>query len=127
MMNEHAKSIGITNSIFRNPHGLPDPEQRVTMRDLATLAAHLVRDYPEEYKVFSEPQFTFNGITQHNRNPVLGIVEGADGMKTGHTAESGYGLVASAVRNGQRLILAMNGLKSANERRDEARKLLVTC
>jgi D-alanyl-D-alanine carboxypeptidase (penicillin-binding protein 5/6) len=124
MMNENAKAIGITKSTFRNPHGLPDPEQRVTMRDLATLASHIVRDYPGEYKVFSEPQFTFNGITQQNRNPVLGLVEGVDGMKTGHTAESGYGLVASAIRNGQRLILALNGLKSANERRDEARKLL---
>jgi D-alanyl-D-alanine carboxypeptidase (penicillin-binding protein 5/6) len=123
-MNENAKAIGITKSTFRNPHGLPDPEQRVTMRDLATLASHIVRDYPGEYKVFSEPQFTFNGITQQNRNPVLGLVEGVDGMKTGHTAESGYGLVASAIRNGQRLILALNGLRSANERRDEARKLL---
>ena len=81
------------------------------MRDLAILASHIVRDYPEEYKVFSEPQFTFNGITQQNRNPVLGLVEGVDGMKTGHTAESGYGLVASAARNGQRLILALNGLR----------------
>jgi D-alanyl-D-alanine carboxypeptidase (penicillin-binding protein 5/6) len=62
MMNEHAKAIGITRSAFRNPHGLPDPEQRVTMRDLATLASHIVRDYPEEYMVFSEPQFTLNGI-----------------------------------------------------------------
>jgi D-alanyl-D-alanine carboxypeptidase (penicillin-binding protein 5/6) len=124
MMNEHARAIGITKSSFRNSHGLPNPEQRVTMRDLATLAAHIVREYPDEYRFFSEQQFTFNGITQQNRNPVLNLVEGADGMKTGHTAESGYGLVASAARNGQRLILAMNGMRSGNERRDEARKLL---
>ncbi|HET7413212.1 MAG TPA: D-alanyl-D-alanine carboxypeptidase family protein, partial [Pararhizobium sp.] len=122
MMNRRAEEIGLTASHFTNPHGLPDPEQRVTVRDLATLATYLIREYPEYYPLFSKEEFTFNGITQHNRNPLLGL--GADGLKTGHTSQSGYGLVASAERNGRRIVLAMNGMKSAEERSKQAHALM---
>jgi D-alanyl-D-alanine carboxypeptidase (penicillin-binding protein 5/6) len=123
-MNTRAKEIGLSGSHFVNPHGLPHPDEHVTMRDMTRLAAHLIRTYPERYTVFSEAEFTYNKVRQHNRNPVLGEVPGADGLKTGHTEESGYSLVASAVRDGRRLILAMSGLKTAGARADEARKLM---
>jgi D-alanyl-D-alanine carboxypeptidase (penicillin-binding protein 5/6) len=124
LMSARAKVIGLTHSRFATPHGLPDPNERVTMRDMSRLAAHLLRAYPEEYRYFAGDAFTYNKIRQVNRNPVLGEVEGADGLKTGHTAEAGYSLVASAERDGVRLILAMGGLPSAKVRADEARKLL---
>ena len=114
----------MTNSTFRNATGLPDPEQRTTMRDLATLARHIIREYPDLYPMFAEREFTWNDITQRNRNPLLDEGIGADGLKTGHTEESGYGLVGSAKSGTQRLILVMNGLKSMSERKAEARKLL---
>lgn len=124
MMNRRAEAIGLRNSRFVNPHGLPSPDEHVTMRDMSVLAAHLVRTYPDQYATFKEEAFTYNKIRQANRNPVLGEVEGADGLKTGHTKESGYSMVASAERDGGRLILAMSGLTSAKERVEEARKLL---
>lgn len=124
MMNRRAKEIGLEKSNFTTPHGLPHPDQKVTMREMAKLADHLIREYPEYYKIYSEREFAYNGITQANRNPTLGDVEGADGLKTGHTSESGYALVASAERDGRRLILAMNGLESMGQRATEARKLL---
>jgi serine-type D-Ala-D-Ala carboxypeptidase (penicillin-binding protein 5/6) len=124
MMNDRGKAIGLTHSHFVNPHGLPDPAEYVTMRDMARLAAHLIRTYPDRYPVFSEAEFTYNKVRQHNRNPALAEVQGADGLKTGHTEESGYSLVASAQREGRRLILAMSGLKSSRDRAQEARKLL---
>ena len=124
MMNKRGKEIGLTKSHFMNATGLPDPDQRVTVRDLAILAAHLIRAYPEYYHYFSEPEFTWNKIRQHNRNPLLGMGLGADGLKTGYTKESGYGLVGSAVRGDQRLIVAINHTKSVKERGEEARKLL---
>jgi serine-type D-Ala-D-Ala carboxypeptidase (penicillin-binding protein 5/6) len=124
MMNRRAEAIGLRNSHFVNPHGLPSPDEHVTMRDMSVLAAHLIRTYPDQYATFKEEAFTYNKIRQANRNPVLDEVEGADGLKTGHTKESGYSLVASAERDGRRLILAMGGLKSAKERAGEARKLL---
>jgi len=123
-MNTRAKEIGLTGSHFVNPHGLPHPDEHVTMRDMARLAAHLIRTYPERYTVFQESEFTYNKVRQHNRNPVLGEVPGADGLKTGHTEESGYSLVASAVRDGRRLILAVGGLKTPRARAEEARKLI---
>ncbi|HYF54310.1 MAG TPA: D-alanyl-D-alanine carboxypeptidase family protein [Salinarimonas sp.] len=124
MMNERAKEIGLKNSQFMNAHGLHDPAQLVTMRDMATLATHIIREYPERYKVFSQTEFTFNNIVQQNRNPLLAMGGGTDGLKTGYTKESGYGLVASAERDGRRLILAMMGMKSPNERRAESERLM---
>jgi D-alanyl-D-alanine carboxypeptidase (penicillin-binding protein 5/6) len=124
IMNARAQAVGLTHSRFSTPHGLPDPNERVTMRDMARLAAHLVRAYPEEYRSFAADAFTYNKVHQANRNPVLGTIKGADGLKTGHTAEAGYSLVASAERDGVRLILAMGGLPSAKARAHEARKLL---
>ncbi len=124
MMNARAKEIGMTGSHFVNPHGLPHPEEHVTMRDMVRLAAHLIRTYPDRYPIFGEAEFTYNKIRQPNRNPVLAEVPGADGLKTGHTKESGYSLVASANRDGRRLILAMSGLESQRARAEEARKLL---
>ncbi|HEY9058301.1 MAG TPA: D-alanyl-D-alanine carboxypeptidase family protein [Aurantimonas sp.] len=121
-MNAKAKEIGLTNSHFTNPHGLPDPEQYVTARDLVRLAAYLIREFPDEYPIFAEESFTFNGIKQQNRNPLLGV--GADGLKTGHTTAAGFGLVASAERDGRRVVLAMSGMQSADERARETRRLM---
>lgn len=124
LMNKRAKEIGMRNSTFRNSTGLPDPEQWVTARDLAVLARKIIRDYPEYYPIFAEPDFEWNGILQRNRNPLLKAGIGADGLKTGYTEESGYGLVGSALSGNQRLIVVVNGLKSSRERAGEARKLM---
>jgi D-alanyl-D-alanine carboxypeptidase (penicillin-binding protein 5/6) len=124
MMNDRAREIGLTKSYFTNVDGLPDPKMRVTPRDLSLIARHLVLNYPEYYKWFGEREFTWNKIRQQNRNPLLGVVEGADGMKTGFTNEAGYNLVGSAVQNGVRLIVVVTGLKNAKDRADEAKKLL---
>jgi serine-type D-Ala-D-Ala carboxypeptidase (penicillin-binding protein 5/6) len=124
MMTKRAREIGMVKSTFRNSTGFHHPDQKVTMRELATLAAHTIETYPELYKMYGEREFTWNKIRQQNRNPLLRLDVGADGLKTGFIEESGYGLLASAVQNGQRLILAVNGLKSAREREAEARKLL---
>ena len=121
-MDVEAVKIGLTHSHFTNPHGLPDPEQHVTMRDLTTLAAYLIRTFPDDYPIFAEQSFTFNKIAQRNRNPLLEL--GADGLKTGYTDQAGYGLVASATRNGRRIVLAMSGMESAGERAAEARRLM---
>jgi D-alanyl-D-alanine carboxypeptidase (penicillin-binding protein 5/6) len=123
LMNKRAAELGMTHSHFTNPWGRPDPAQRVTARDMALLAAHIIRDYPQYYKYFGEKEFTWTKIRQLNRNPLLTMDMGADGIKTGDTAESGFGLVGSAVQNGQRLIVVVNGLKTASERAEEARKL----
>jgi D-alanyl-D-alanine carboxypeptidase (penicillin-binding protein 5/6) len=124
MMNAEARKLGLTGSHFMNATGLPDPEQYVTVHDLARLAKHLIYDYPEFYPIYSETEFVWNKIRQHNRNPLLEMNIGADGLKTGFTEESGYGLVGSAVREGQRLIMVINGTKSEKERAEEARKLM---
>jgi D-alanyl-D-alanine carboxypeptidase (penicillin-binding protein 5/6) len=124
LLNDHVSDLGLTRSTFRNATGLPDPDQRVTARDLAILARHIVREFPDLYKIFAEPDFTWNNILQRNRNPLLNAGIGADGLKTGYTEESGYGLTASAISNDQRLIVVVNGLKSPRERAGEARKLL---
>ncbi|MET0314586.1 MAG: D-alanyl-D-alanine carboxypeptidase family protein, partial [Hansschlegelia sp.] len=100
------------------------PDQRMTARDIATLATWLIQTYPEEYKLFAEPEFTWNKITQRNRNPLLADYAGADGLKTGYTEDGGYGLVGSVQRDGRRLILVLNGLETAKARAEEARKLL---
>ena len=125
LMNERARELGMTDSTFRNATGLPDPEQRVTLRDMVKLARHLFETYPEFYRIYSEDAFTWNRIRQPNRNPVLTMGIGGDGLKTGYTEESGYALVASAEQNGDRLFLAVSGLESAKDRREEARSLLL--
>jgi len=124
MMNKLAKEIGLTNSHFVNATGLPDPNQYSTARDLATVARFLIAQFPEYYPMFSEPEFTWNKIRQQNRNPLLTMDIGADGLKNGNIDESGFGLVGSAVQNGQRLIVVVNGIKTARDRATEARKLL---
>src|SRR5882757_1872274 len=124
MMNDRARELGLTKSTFTNVDGLPDPKMRVTPRELAIIARHIINTYPEYYKWFGEREFTWNKIRQQNRNPILGTVEGADGFKTGFTNEAGYNLVGSASRNGLRLVLVMTGLKNAKDRADEAKKLL---
>jgi len=124
MMNERGRELGLTKSNFTNSSGLHDPDMRVTARELAKLAQHIIKTYPDFYKIYGEREFTWNKIRQQNRNPLLPMNIGADGLKTGFTKEAGYGLVGSAVQNGLRLIVVVNGLKTAKERADEARKLL---
>jgi len=124
MMNDRGREIGLTKSIFTNVDGLPDPKMRVTPRELAIVARHIVLNYPDYYKWFGEREFTWNKIRQLNRNPLLGVIEGADGLKTGFTNEAGYNLVGSAVQNGVRLIVVVTGLKNPKDRADDAKKLL---
>jgi D-alanyl-D-alanine carboxypeptidase (penicillin-binding protein 5/6) len=119
-----ARAIGLEKSVFTNSNGLPDPGEQVTTRELAMLARHIIRTYPDFYPLFSQPDYTWNKIRQQNRNPLLGAMTGADGLKTGFTKEAGYGLVGSAVQNGQRLIAVVNGIGTAKDRADEAKKLL---
>ncbi|MBV9955290.1 MAG: D-alanyl-D-alanine carboxypeptidase [Pseudolabrys sp.] len=123
-MTQRAREIGLSKSYFSNSTGLHDPSLQVTARELGMLARHIIRTYPDLYEIYGEKEFAWNKIRQQNRNPLLGTVDGADGMKTGFTKEAGYGLVGSAVRNGQRLIVVVNGLKNPNDRADEAKKLL---
>lgn len=124
LMNERARAIGLTNSTFRNATGYGHPEQKATVRDLAKLAIHIIETYPDLYHFFGEREFTWNKIRQQNRNPLLSMDIGADGLKTGNIEEAGYGLIGSAVQNGQRLVVVVNGLKNARERANESRKLL---
>ncbi|MGE3149865.1 MAG: D-alanyl-D-alanine carboxypeptidase family protein [Pseudorhodoplanes sp.] len=124
LMNERARELGLTKSVFTNATGLPDPNMRVTPRELAKLAQHIIRTYPEYYKYYGEREFTWNKIRQQNRNPLLAMGIGADGMKTGFTNEAGYNLVGSATQNGLRLIAVVTSNKTAAERATEARKLL---
>lgn len=124
IMTERAQELGMSKSTFTNATGLPDPEHKTTPRDLAVLARTLINDHSKYYPLFSEREFTWNKIRQTNRNPLLYANIGADGLKTGHTSESGYGLVASAEQNGRRLILVINGLDSKRARAREARKLM---
>lgn len=123
-MTARARELGAVNATFRNATGLPDPEHRMSVRDLSVLARHIITRFPEYYTYYSLPAFTWNNITQQNRNPLLKDYPGADGMKTGYTREAGYGLVGSAERDGRRLIMIIAGLKSINERRQEAQSLL---
>jgi len=124
LMNDRARELGLEKSYFTNVDGLTDPKMRVTVREVAQLARHLVRTYPEYYRWFGEREFTWNKIRQYNRNPLLAMDIGADGMKTGFTNEAGYNLVGSAVQNGIRLIAVVTGLKTTKERAEEGRKML---
>ena len=123
-MTARARELGAVNVTFRNATGLPDPEHRMSVRDLSVLARHIITRFPDYYAYYSLPEFTWNDITQQNRNPLLKDYPGADGMKTGYTKEAGYGLVGSAERDGRRLIMVIAGTKSINERRQEAQALL---
>ncbi|MEL4069219.1 D-alanyl-D-alanine carboxypeptidase family protein [Ochrobactrum sp. GPK 3] len=123
-MNQRARELGLSNSVFVNSTGLPANGQSVTLDDLAKLARHIHSAHPDFYKYYSQEAFTWNNITQRNRNPLLRLDVGADGMGTGYTEASGYALVASAQQNGRRLFLALSGLASVKEREEEARKLI---
>jgi D-alanyl-D-alanine carboxypeptidase (penicillin-binding protein 5/6) len=123
-MNKKAQEIGLTGSHFANVTGLPDPEHYMTARDLAVLARHIIEDYPEFYKYEAEKDFTYNGIKQGNRNPLLYKDLGADGLKTGHTEEAGYCLTGSAVRDNHRIIMVIAGLPSIKARFSESERLI---
>jgi len=123
-MNRRAQELGLSSARFRNTTGLPHPEHVISAADLARLARLLIRDYPDLYRLYSQRDFTYNNRTQQNRNPLLGAFQGADGVKTGHTRESGYGLVGSAMLNGQRRIIVFNGMRTMAERRSEAVRLM---
>ena len=124
MMNQLGTEIGLTNSNFTNATGLPDPAQYSSARDLATIARFIIAQFPEYYPIFAEKEFTWNKIRQTNRNSLLEIGIGVDGLKTGHTEAAGYGEVVSTASSGRRLIAVLHGLKSMNERTEEARKLV---
>lgn len=124
LLNERARAIGLTRSTFSNATGLTDSLTRSTPRELALLGQHIIRNYPDYYNVFGVRDFTWNGVKQQNRNPLLSAGIGADGLKTGYTRVAGYGLVGSALQSGTRLLVVVNGLSSADERSKEAIKML---
>jgi D-alanyl-D-alanine carboxypeptidase (penicillin-binding protein 5/6) len=124
MMNELGEEIGLADSHFTNPTGLPDPDMYVTARDLADLARYLIREFPEYYHYFSEPEMEWNGIKQPNRNSLVELGIGVDGLKTGHTEAAGYGSVISTDEGGRRLIAVLHGLTSMAQRTEEGRKLI---
>jgi D-alanyl-D-alanine carboxypeptidase (penicillin-binding protein 5/6) len=123
-MNARARELGMNNSHFKNVSGWPDPDHYSSPRDLALLAQRMTKDFPEYYHYFGEKEFTYNKIRQPNRDPLLGRIQGADGIKTGHTEIAGYGLIGSVIRDGRRLVLVINGLKSEKDRGDEGARLL---
>lgn len=122
--NEKAEELGMTNSHFANVNGWPNENHYMSARDLATLSQKLVTEFPEYYAMFKEKKFSFNNISQTNRNPILYSMPSADGLKTGHTEDGGYGLVGSAVQDGRRLLLVINGLSNNRARAREAERLL---
>jgi len=123
-MTKRARELGLTKSTFGNSNGLPDPTNKMTVRELSKLARYIIKTYPEFYKLFGEKEFTWNKIRQPNRNPLLNSLNGADGLKTGYTKEGGYGMVGSAVQNDTRLIVVINGLEDPEDRATEAKKML---
>lgn len=124
LMNKHSAELGMHGSYFVNSHGLPHPQHLMTARDLATLSKAIITRFPEHYKVYSQREYTYNDIRQYNRNKLLGEDPSVDGLKTGYTREAGYGLVASAERNGMRLISVVMGTESTRARARETRSLL---
>lgn len=124
LMNRKAREWGLNDSTFANATGWPDENQKMSMRDLALLTRKIIHDYPEYYALFAETEFTWEKIRQPNRNPLLDLVDGADGLKTGHTEESGYGLVGSAVQDGERRIVVVNGLESERQRATESARIM---
>jgi D-alanyl-D-alanine carboxypeptidase (penicillin-binding protein 5/6) len=122
-MTIRAQQIGMTNSVFTNSNGWPEPQHRMSMRDLGLIAAKLIRDYPQYYPMFAETEFLFDtneSANRFNRNPLLGLGIGADGLKTGHTQEAGFGLVGSARRGDRRVVFVLSGLETAQERARES-------
>ena len=124
MMNQYAQQLGMVNTNYRNSTGLPDPDHFTTARDIATLSAAIIRDFPVHYRWYAEKEFTYNNITQHNRNKLLWRDNSVDGLKTGHTEEAGYCLAASAKRGDMRLISVVLGTRSENARAQETQKLM---
>jgi D-alanyl-D-alanine carboxypeptidase (penicillin-binding protein 5/6) len=124
MMNAQAEKLGMVDSYYVNSHGLPHPDHVTTARDLATLAVAMIRDHPEQYAIYKEREFTYNDIRQYNRNTLLAEDPTVDGMKTGHTEEAGYCLVASAERREMRLVTVVMGTSSTRARANETRSLL---
>ena len=124
MMNMNAKRLGMDNTFYVNSHGLPDPAHMTTARDLALLAMAMIIDHPEQYKIYREPEFTYNDIRQYNRNTLMLVDPSVDGLKTGYTKEAGYCLVASAERKGMRLISVVMGTGSTKARKNETAALL---
>lgn len=125
-MTERAKTLGLTASTFANSSGWPDPGQRMSMHDLGMLAVHLINDYPDLYPVFAETEYNYKNrapANANNRNPILGVVSGADGLKTGHTEEAGYGMVGSVKQGERRIVFAFNGLTTDKERAQEAERI----
>ena len=128
-MNFWAEKLGMTQTNFRNATGWPDPDLQTSAKDLNILTAELIKrfpvdSYPDLYPIFAKREFTYNKISQPNRNPLVYGTKGADGLKTGHTEESGYGLVGSAVRDGQRVVMVLNGMDSMKQRSTESRRLI---
>jgi D-alanyl-D-alanine carboxypeptidase (penicillin-binding protein 5/6) len=123
-MNKKGAELGLVGSHFTNATGWPDPDHYTTAKDLATLAIHTMRDFPEYYHYFSEIDFVFNGIKQGNRNPLLYKTVGADGLKTGHTDEAGFSLTASIVRGDRHIIAVMSGMKSMKNRAQETDRVI---
>ena len=128
-MNFWAQKLGMTQTNFRNSTGWPDPDLQTSAKDLNILTTEMIKrfpadTYPDLYPIFAKREFTYNKITQPNRNPLVYGTAGADGLKTGHTEESGYGLVGSAVRNGQRVVMVLNGMGSMKQRSTESRRLM---
>lgn len=124
-MNDRAAELGLTQSVFVNSTGLPAEGQQTTARDLVRLARHLIEDYPDLYAIFAEPEFTWNGIRQLNRNPLAASNIGADGLMAGSDEQTGFGMIASAIQNNQRTIIALHGMPTANARVGEVQKLLM--
>tara|TARA_Y100001968_G_scaffold259257_1_gene246427 strand:- start:196 stop:1179 length:984 start_codon:yes stop_codon:yes gene_type:complete len=121
LMTIRAKEIGLTNSLFKNSTGWPDPEHKMSSKDLVTLATKIREEYPSYYKIFDDLEFTWDKISQKNRNPLLSMNIGADGLKTGYTEEAGYGLIASVKQNKRRITFVITGLKSIGQRAREAK------
>ncbi|MFT7027784.1 MAG: D-alanyl-D-alanine carboxypeptidase (penicillin-binding protein 5/6), partial [Paracoccaceae bacterium] len=115
-MNERAAEMGMTASHFSNSNGWPDPEQFMSARDLVTLTGRIITDYPDLYQMFAEREFEWEGVNQRNRNPLLGLGLGVDGLKTGHTSEAGFGMVGSAIRDGRRIVFMFGGLDTDRAR-----------
>jgi D-alanyl-D-alanine carboxypeptidase (penicillin-binding protein 5/6) len=124
LMNDRARVLGLTKSVFKNPTGLPAEGQFTTVRELTLLALHIWKEYPDLYKYYAQPDFTWNKITQRNRNPLLAMGIGADGLQLGFTEGVGYSIVGSASQNDRRVFIAMGGLANDRERAEEARKLI---
>lgn len=123
-LNRKAKELGMNNSHFMNASGWPDPNHYSTARDLALLAEATIKEFPDYYKYYAEESFTYHGIKQENRNPLIYKNIGADGLKTGHTEDGGYGLIGTGVKDGRRVVIVLNGMESMNERSSEASRLL---